>query len=78
MEQKKLRDPIATRLNVLINLALEQSANEHSQSLASRIVWLNEMGVSSPDIADIVNKPTRYVAATLAQRKPKVKSKSKK
>lgn len=78
MEQKKSNDPIATRLNVLINLSLEQSAGEQSRSLASRIVRLSEIGVSSSDIADIVSKPTSYVAATLAQRKPKAKPKSKK
>jgi hypothetical protein len=78
MEQKKSNDPIATRLNVLINLALEHLASEPSQSLASRIVRLSEMGVLSSDIADIVSKPTSYVAATLAQRKTKAKPKLKK
>ena len=76
MEQKKSNDPIVTRLNVLINLALEQRTAEEVHSLASRIVRLAEMGVSSSDIADIVNKPSKYVSATLAQRKTKMNPRS--
>ena len=77
MDQKKPNDPTVTRLNVLINLALEQRTDE-TPSLASRIMRLAEMGVSSSDIADIVSKPSSYVAATLAQRKKKTSKQKKK
>jgi hypothetical protein len=71
MASQEDRDPIVTRLNVLINLSLEGSGD----SMAARILRLTEMGLSSAEVADIVGKPTRYVAATLAQRKEKKKGK---
>ena len=74
MDQKKPNDPTVTRLNVLINLALEQRTDE-TPSLASRIMRLAEIGISSSDIADIVSKPSKYVTATLAQRKKKTNRK---
>jgi hypothetical protein len=75
MDQKKSTDPIVVRLNVLINLSLEQHPGEQVQTLASRIARLSDMGVTSSDIADIVNKPSSYVSATLATRKTRAKPK---
>lgn len=69
MDSQENRDPIVVRLNVLINLSLEASG----QSMAARILRLTDMGLSSAEVADIVGKPTKYVAATLAQRKGKKK-----
>lgn len=67
MDSQEERDPVVIRLNVLINLSLEESGH----SMAARILRLTEMGLSSAEVADIVGKPTKYVAATLAQRKKK-------
>lgn len=69
MNSQEDRDPVVIRLNVLINLSLEGSGH----SIAARILRLSEMGLRSAEVADIVGKPTKYVAATLAQRKGKKK-----
>ncbi len=70
MEQNSNFDKdILVRLNILINLLLDTS--EDNPSFASKIYKLSDMGISSSDIAKIINKPSKFVAATLSKRKGK-------
>lgn len=68
-------EEIIKRLNILIALNLDSTA-KNGLSMADKISKLNDLGVSSADIARILGKPANYVTATLSQRKTKKKGKS--
>ena len=68
-------EEIIKRLNILISLNLDSTA-KNGLSIADKISKLNDLGVSSADIARILGKPVNYVTATLSQRKTKKKGKS--
>ena len=61
---------IIRRLNILIALSLDKTG-KNGLSMADKITKLNNLGVSSADIARILGKPANYVTATLSQRKTK-------
>ncbi len=59
---------IVKRLDILIAVTLDNVSKE-GLSMADKITKLNDLGVSSSDIARILGKPANYVTATLSQRK---------
>jgi len=67
---------LVKRLNVMIALLLDQAAaGGKTVPMATKIMRLAELGLSSGDIADIVGKAPNYVTATLSQRKTTKKGK---
>jgi hypothetical protein len=70
-DQKNVEE-IIKRLNILIALNLDNTG-KNGLSMADKITKLNDLGVSSADIARILGKPPNYVTATLSQRKTKKK-----
>jgi predicted RNA-binding protein YlqC (UPF0109 family) len=59
---------IIVRLNTIINLLLEISADKESNATAKeRIRILSKMGLSSGDIGRIIGKEARYVTANISQ-----------
>lgn len=64
-----LSEDAVKRLNVMVNLLLEQSPKGETQSMADKICKLKELGLNSPEIAKILCKELNYVTATLSQRK---------
>jgi len=71
METKdKTNEEVIKRLNILIALILEQLSAETPLSMTKKICKLYDLGVSSADIAKILNKRLNYITAILSQRKP--------
>jgi len=76
MESEKRDEEIIKRLNILIGLTLDRGI-EDGLSMASKIAKLNDLGVSTADIARILGKPANYITAHLSQRKKVRKGKTK-
>ncbi len=76
MEKEQWAEDIIKRLNILIAINLDRGV-ENGLSMADKIAKLNELGVSTADIAKIFGKPANYVTAHLSQRKKRRKGKGK-
>ncbi len=76
MEKEQGAEEIIKRLNILIALNLDRG-KENGLSMAGKIAKLNDLGVSTADIARILGKPTNYITAHLSQRKKRGKEKTK-
>jgi hypothetical protein len=71
MSDKNDRE-ITKRLDVIINLLLRMCIDRDVRSsLMDQIRVLDEMGLSSSDIGNIIGKESRYVASYVAQLKKK-------
>ena len=64
-----LNEEVLLRLNVLINLLLDQSTSESALSTADKIDRLNQLGLPPKDIAKILGKPLNHITSVLAKRK---------
>ena len=76
MEREQWAEEIIKRLNILIALNLDHGI-ESGLSMAGKIAKLNELGVTTADIARILGKPANYITAHLSQRKKRRKGKNK-
>ncbi len=71
MEINELRmKEIIKRLDIIINLLLNQIANpENQMSIVERVRYLDSMGLPPSDIGKVMGKATNYVTAILTQTK---------
>ena len=69
--ENKLNDEIVLRLNVLINLLLDQVPMESSLQTGNKIEKLSELGLPPKDIAKILGKPLNHITSALAKQKAK-------
>lgn len=58
---------IVSRLNIIINLLLEQ--NPDGFSTTSKIQRLLALGLSKADVAAVIGKPVNYVTAVTSTKK---------
>jgi hypothetical protein len=71
MEADKLNEDVVIRLNVLINLLLDQTPAESSLTTTSKIYKLEELGIPPSDIAKILGKPLNHVTSASAKKRTK-------
>jgi len=60
---------IVRRLDVLIQLMLDNLGDGTGMAIASKIYRLTDLGLSPAQTANILGKPTSYVTSTLHRRK---------
>ncbi len=65
-------EEIIKRLNIMIVLTLEQSADT-ALSMTAKITKLNDLGVFPADIARILGKPLNHITASLSQKRGRKK-----
>ena len=71
MKEQKILEQIVRRLDTLISLELARPPGASKVPMASRIERLVELGLSTREIAEILNRPANYITATISQRKRK-------
>ena len=67
MSENDPLDRVVKRLNILVMLTLEQGG-EGGTSMAGKIKRLLDFGLAPSEVADIVGKPAKYVAAVKSKR----------
>jgi hypothetical protein len=67
---------VLKRLNLLISLFLEQADLKSGKTVAGKIHKLSDMGVSPPEIAQLVGKPLKYIWTNLGRKKVGKRSKT--
>jgi hypothetical protein len=78
MAEDNANGEVIDRLNIIIRLLLERSADTDAPNIAQMIVRLDMMGLAPGEIASIIGKPSNYVTATLHTRKNRAKRKASK
>lgn len=69
MDNKELLESISKRLGVLIALKIEEMSD--SKAIATRVEMLTRFGLSSADIAEILNTSVNTVNVTRTRLKKK-------
>lgn len=74
---EKTRDPVVKRLDVIINLILQevgtQDDNEEEQRKRKQIKMLRDVGLSNTEIAQILGKSESYISSALSKMKKATK-----
>jgi len=71
MDDSKYPDEVILRLNAIILLLLDLSANSGEVTTTSKILRLTEYGFAPSEVARIIGKETKYVTSILSQHKKK-------
>jgi len=78
MANNDVNKQILKRLDVLVMLTVENSMNQEPLPMSRKILRLLDLGLTQPEVAGIIGKPTKYVTATVAKEKKRKQQKSKK
>ena len=69
MVDNDVNKQILKRLDVLVMLTVENSMNQEPIPMSRKILRLLDLGLTQPEVAGIINRPTKYVTATVAKEK---------
>ena len=75
MADNDINKQILKRLDVLVMLTLD---NPETLPMSQKILRLLSLGLTQPEVAGIISRPTKYVTATVAKEKKRKQHKKQK
>lgn len=68
-ELEKSRDPVATRLDAIIRLLMEEQQNDGTLKRRDHLLILDSVGLTSAEIGATIRQPSKDVASALKKLK---------